>query len=60
MVGYFDDYGAFAPSDLEDEAEKTIDDFTSSLVIIMKDGKRRKGSPLTFLCLRRTFPSPLN
>ena len=48
MVGYSDDYGAFAPEDLEDDAEETIGDFMSALVIIMKDDKRQKGSAPTF------------
>ena len=59
-MGYFDDYGAFVPADLEGDAEETIDDFTSALVIVMKDDKRQKGSALTFLGLRGSFPSPLN
>ena len=58
MIGYFDDYGAFVPSDLEGDAEETIDDFMSALVIIMKDDKRQRGSSLTFLGLLGEFPSP--
>ena len=60
MIGYFGEYGAFVPADLEGDAEETIDGFMTSLVIIMKDDKRLKGSGITFRGLRGDFPSPLN
>ena len=60
MMGYFDDYGAFAPSDLDIDAEETIDVFTSALVIIMKDDKRLRCQSLTFLGIRGDSPSPSN
>ena len=58
MLGYFDDYGAFAPSDLEDDADETIGDFTSALVIVMKDGERQKGPPPDLSWPPRGLPIP--
>ena len=56
-MGYFDDYGEFPPSDLEGDDDEPVDDFASSLTIIMKAEKRLKGASVTFLGARGDIPS---
>lgn len=54
--GYFDDYGAIGPSDMEIEPEEPNGDFMASMAIVMKDDRRPGYPSRTFVGLR--WPPP--
>ena len=60
LIGYFDDFGALVPANVERLALRTFEQFRNSLGATLKKTKTDRGKRIIFLWIQGDFPSPCN
>ena len=60
IVGYFDEFGAPSPEEMDDLALETFEHFCDAISIRLKASKSKVGNEMVPLGLNRSFPHPPN